>query len=195
MNDDGTEVSVVMLRDTDSLQSLITEDCLRNCNYSILNKFCLGKGITEEIIRTPLVQVNHCSDSVNANFVVGVQNHIPPHFDILIGNDFVNPSNTLCIKDDILVVTRAQSALKQDTNIQEQNDAHLDHVVNPMFDVGEQKVNLPQSVTISDDDIPSCIDDSPYLPNLFVETETLNWEDIINLDRGKLQRLQSECIA
>ena len=62
-----------------------------------------------------------------------------------------------------------------------------------MFDVSELKVNLPQSVTISDDGNPSCIDDSPFLPNLFVETETLNWEEIINLDRGKVNKLQSEC--
>ena len=74
--------------------------------------------------------------------------------------------------------------MKQDTNIPEQNGAHLGHVVNSMFDVGEQKVNLPQSVTISDDGNPPCIDDSQDLPNLFVETETLNWEEIINLDRG-----------
>ena len=87
MNDDGTQVSVVMLRDTGSLQSLITEDYLRKCNYSIFNNFCLVKGITDEIIRTPLVQVNLRSDLVNGNVVVGVYNHIPPHFDILIGND------------------------------------------------------------------------------------------------------------
>ena len=92
------------------------------------------------------------------------------------------------------MVTRAQSVfLTQDTNIPEQYDSHLDHVVNSMFDVGEQKVNVPQSVTISDDGYPSCIDDFPDLPNLFVETETFNWEEIINLDRGKLQKLQSEC--
>ena len=53
LNDDGTPVSVVMLRDIGSLQSLITDDCLRKCNYSILNNFCLVKGITEKIIRTP----------------------------------------------------------------------------------------------------------------------------------------------
>ena len=98
-----------------------------------------------------------------------------------------------CLNDDILVVTRGQGVLKQDTNIQQQNDAHLDHVVNSIFDVGEQKVNLPQSVTISDNGNPFCVDDSPDLPNLFVETETLNWEEIINLNRGKLQKLQSEC--
>ena len=106
MNDDGAQVSVVMLRDTGSLQSLITENCLRKCNYSILN-ICLVKGITEEIIRTPLVQVNLRSALVNGNVVVGVHNHTTPHFDILIGNDLVNPSNTLCLKDDILMVTRA----------------------------------------------------------------------------------------
>ena len=191
LNDDGTQVSVVMLRDTGSLQSLITEDCFRKYNYSILNNFCSVKGITEKIIRTPLVQVNLSSDLANGNVAVGVHNHIPPYFDILIENDLVNPNNTLCLKDDILVVTRAQSVLKQDANIQQQNNAHSDHVVNSMFDVGEQKVNLPQSVTISDN--PSCVDDFPDLPNLFVETETLNWEEIINLDRGKLQKLQSEC--
>ena len=108
-----------MLRDTGSLQSLITEDCLRKCNYSILNNFCLVKGITVEIIRTPLVQVNLRLDLAKGNVVVRVHNHIPPHFDILIGNDLVTPSNTLCLNDDILVVTRAQSVLKQDTNIQE----------------------------------------------------------------------------
>ena len=62
-----------------------------------------------------------------------------------------------------------------------------------MLDVGEQKVDFSQSVTTSDDGTPSRVDDSPDLPNLFVETETLNWEEIINLDRGKLQKLQSEC--
>ena len=128
-----------------------------------LNTFSLVKGITEKIIRTPLVQVNLRSDLVNGNVVVGVHSHNPPHFDILIENNVVNPSNTLCLKDDILVVTRAQSVLKQDTNIQEQNDAHLDHVFNAMFDVGEPKVNLPQSVTISDDGNPSYIDDSQAL--------------------------------
>ena len=135
LNDDGTQVAVVMLRDTDSLQSVITEDCLRKCNDSILNIFCLVIGITEEIIRRPLVHVNLCSDLVNGNVVVGVHKHIPLHFDILIGNDLVNPSNTLFLKDDILVVTRAQSVLKQDTNIPEQNDADLDHVVNSMLAV------------------------------------------------------------
>ena len=73
-----------------------------------LNNFCLVKGITEEIIRTPLVQVNLRSDLVNGNVVVGVHNHIPPDLDILIRTDFVNTSNTLCLKDDILVVTRAK---------------------------------------------------------------------------------------
>ena len=88
------------------------------------------------------------------------------------------------------MVTRAQSVfLTQDTNIPEQYDAHLDHVVNSMFDVGEQKVNVPQSITISDDGNPSCSDESKDLPNLFVETETINWEEIINLDRRKLQKL------
>ena len=87
------------------------------------------------------------------------------------------------------MVTRAQSVLKHNTNIPEQNDAHLDHVVNSMFDV-EEKVNHPQSVAISDDGNPSCIDNSSDLPNRFVETETLNWEEIINLDREKLQKLQ-----
>ena len=130
-----------MLRETGSLQSLITEDCLRKCNYSILNNFWLVKGITEKIIRTPSVQVNLRSDLPNDNVAVCVHNHIPPHFDILTGNDLVNPSNRLCLKDDILVVTRAQSVLKQDTTIQEQNGANLDHVVNSMFDVGELKIN------------------------------------------------------
>ena len=120
------------------------------------------------------MQVNLRSDLVNGNVVVGVHNHIPPYFDILVRNDLVNPSNTLCLKNDILVVTRAQSVLKQDTNIPESNDAHLDHVAHSMLDGGEQKVNVSQSVTISDYDNPSCNDDSPDLPNLFVETETLH---------------------
>ena len=75
------------------------------------------------------------------------------------------------------------------------NDAHLDHVVNPILDVGEQKVDFPQSVTTSDAGNPSHVDDSPDLPSIFVEPETLNWEEIINLDRGKLQKLQSECYS
>ena len=106
LNDDGAQVSVVMLRNTGSLQSLITEDCLRKCNYSRLNNFCFVKGITDEIIRTSLVQVNLGSDIAYSN-VVGVHNNIPPHFDILLGNDLVNSNSTLCLKDDILVVTRA----------------------------------------------------------------------------------------
>ena len=81
------------------------------------------------------------------------------------------------------MLTKAQSSvLKQETNVEQKNNAH----------VGEQKVDFPKSETISDDGNPSRVDDFPDLPNLFVETETLNWEEIINLDREKLQRLQSE---
>ena len=84
LNNDGAQVSVVMQRDIGSLQSLVTEGCLRKCNYSIFNNSCLVKGVTEEIIRAPLMQVNLRSGLANGNVVVGVYNNIPPHFDILL---------------------------------------------------------------------------------------------------------------
>ena len=68
------------------------------------------KGITDMIIRTTLVQVNLRSYLVNGN-IVDLHNNIPPHFDMLLGNDLVNPNSTPCLKDDILVVTRAQSTI------------------------------------------------------------------------------------
>ena len=40
LNDDGAQVSVLMLRDRGSLQALITEDCLHKYNYMILNNSC-----------------------------------------------------------------------------------------------------------------------------------------------------------
>ena len=70
---------------------------------------------------------------------------------------------------------------------------HIDHVVNSVLDVVDQKVDFPQSVTTSDDGNPFLVYDTPDLTNLFVETETLNGEEIINLDRRMLQKLQSEC--
>ena len=48
-----------------------------------------------------------------------------------------------------------------------------------LFDVGEQKFDFPQSMTASDDGNPFHVDDYSDLSNLFVETETLNWEEII----------------
>ena len=93
--------------------------------------------LTDEIICTPLVQVNLRSDLANGNVVVDVHNNIAPHFDILLGIDLVNPNSTLCLKDDILVMTRAQSSvLKQNKYVEQKNYAHLDHVVNSMLDIG-----------------------------------------------------------
>ena len=127
-----------MLRDTGSLKSVITEDCWRKCNYSIFNNSSLVKGITDETIRAPLVQVILRSDLANGNVVVAVHNNIPSHFDILLGNYLVNPNSPFCFKDDILVVTRAQyTVFKQNVNVVQKNDAHLDHVVDPIFYVGE----------------------------------------------------------
>ena len=91
-------------------------------------------------------------------------------------------------------MSSAQSiVLKQKTNVEQKSNAHLDHVVNSMFDVGEQKFDFQQTVTASDDRNPFHIEDYPDLSNLFVETETLNWARNHLLDRRKLQILQSEC--
>ena len=77
-------------------------------------------------------------------------------------------------------MSRAQSiVLKQNTNVEQNSNAHLDHVVNSIFDVGEQKFDFQQTMTASDDGNSFHVDDYPDLPNLFVETETLNWEEII----------------
>ena len=89
-----------------------------------MNNSCLLKGITDEIIRIPLLQVNRCQYLVIGN-VVSVHNNIPPHFDILLGNYLVNPNSKLCLKDDILVVTRAQSSVfKQNADVKQKNNAH-----------------------------------------------------------------------
>ena len=78
------------------------------------------KGITDGIIRTHLMQVNIRSDLANGNVVVGVHNNIPPHSDLLLGNVLSNPNSALCLKNEIIVVTRPQSRVfKQNTNVEQ----------------------------------------------------------------------------
>ena len=97
-----------ILRDSGSLVWLLTEDCAKKSDCSILTELCLIKGITPEIISIPLIEVDISSGIVNGNIKFGVTNGIPKGFDCLVGNDIArsNRSNPF---DDIFVVTRAKA--------------------------------------------------------------------------------------
>ena len=93
-------------------------------------------------------------------------------------------------------MSRAQSSvLKQNTNVEQKNNAHLDHVVNSIFDVGEHKFDFQQTVTASDEGNPFHVEDYPDLPNMFVETETLNFEEIISWTGGSYRNYKVNVVV
>jgi len=89
---DQIQRSLTVLRDSGSLQSLISRDKLCSHYYVDTNDSCLIKGVTGDVVRVPLVEVDLQSKYGTGKYLFGLVDRLPDDtFYALIGNDLVPP--------------------------------------------------------------------------------------------------------
>jgi len=85
---DQTHRSLTVLRDSGSLQALISRDKLSSHYYVDTGESRLIKGVTGDVVRVPLVEIDLQSKYGTGKYHFGLVNRLPDHtFDALIGND------------------------------------------------------------------------------------------------------------
>ena len=82
-------------------------DCLDTTDHRLI------RGITKEVNRIPMVEINLCSQLVNGVVNIGVHDGIPDGYDCILGNDLVPTSNP---NFKVAVATSAQSKKIQTSN-------------------------------------------------------------------------------
>src|SRR3984885_13039315 len=103
---DGNTVSIVCLRDSGCLQSLLDKHVLDGFDYKELDDKRLVKGISGEILELPLVEVRVESKFVKGKVIFAVIDHgLPQGVGALIGNDIASERELL----DVLAITRAKA--------------------------------------------------------------------------------------
>ena len=75
-------------------------DCVDTTNHGLI------QGITKEVNRLPMAEINLCSQLVNGVVNIGVYDGIPDGYDCNLGNDLVPTGNP---NFKVAVVTRAKS--------------------------------------------------------------------------------------
>ena len=88
-------------------------DCLDTTDHRLI------RGMTKEVNRIQMVEINFCLQLVNGVVNIGVHDGIPDGYDCILGNDLVPTSNP---NFTVAVVTRAQSK-----NIQTGNPNSMDN--------------------------------------------------------------------
>lgn len=111
---DGSNSDMCMLRDSGSLQSLLSRDKVNDNDFIDTGEYRLIRGLGGTVIRVPLVEVTMESKYGKGTFLFGLVDCLPdPVFHGLIGNDLDPPP---ALFDEILAVnavTRLQSKVRQ----------------------------------------------------------------------------------
>ena len=108
---DGTNKQLCLLRDSGSLQSLLSRAHIDEKDYTETGEYRLIQGLGGEVIRIPLVTIKLDSKYGNGVFLFGLVDCLPDKsFDGLIGNDLDPPSELVEENLVVNVVTRSQSA-------------------------------------------------------------------------------------
>jgi len=107
---DQTQRSLTVLRDSGSLQSLISRDKICCHDYVGTAESRLIKGVTGDVVRVPLVEVDLQSKYGTGKYLFGLVDRLPDEtFDALIGND-LDPPMIDEVPVNVGVVTRSQTA-------------------------------------------------------------------------------------
>jgi len=110
---DGKTGELRMLRDTGSLQSLLSRARMKDGDYIETGECRLIRGISGNVIRIPLIEVQLTSMYGEGKFLCGLVDSLPdPAFDGLIGNDLDPPSSRAEDVTPVHVVTRSQTRLQ-----------------------------------------------------------------------------------
>ena len=170
---DQSQVTVMCLRDTAALQSLIrdfsSEDSEIALPYTDTNEYRQICGIGGSPITVPLVQMELHSKPVSGLFHLGVCSALPRGVDLLAGNDLFSDHET-----DVCVVTRSQT---RDERLIASSVVPMDTSVPSLAEVSQN----PEVVTTTFDDVIN-------LSELFVETGQA--KPLSTIDRKTLIGLQ-----
>ena len=116
-----------MLRDSGSLQSLISRDKLSAHDYVDTGESRLIKGVTGDVVRVPLVEGDLQSKFGTGKYLFGLVDRLPDDtFDALIGND-LDPPMIDEVPFSVGVETRSQTA-----GLRQSNSADLSVVPDPV---------------------------------------------------------------
>ena len=113
--------SVVFLRDSGSLQSLVSKECVRLNEFKDTGETRLLKGISGAVMELPLVQMRVECEFAKGEILCCLINELPAGISILIGNDIAMEGEPM----NIAVVTRAQSRLNADERTERVNEQVL----------------------------------------------------------------------
>src|SRR5688572_13624668 len=103
---EGTRRQIVLLRDSGSLQTLVSRERLGNDEFKDTKENRLIQGVVGDPIEIPLVEIKLDSERVKGIVLCGLIDKLPEGVDVLIGSDIADMGPI-----DISVVTRAQAAL------------------------------------------------------------------------------------
>jgi len=105
-----------VLRDSGSLQSLISRDKLSAHDYVDTGESRLIKGVTGDFVREPLGEVDLQSKFGTSKYLFGLVDRLPDDtVDALIGND-LDPPMIDEVPISVGVVTRSQTAASRQCN-------------------------------------------------------------------------------
>src|SRR5688572_240815 len=103
---EGTRRQIVLLRDSGSLQTLVSRERVGIDEFTDTKENRLIQGVVGDPIEIPLVEINLDSERVKGKVLCGLIDKLPEGVDVLVGNDLADMGPI-----DISVVTRAQAAL------------------------------------------------------------------------------------
>ena len=110
---DQSTRSILALRDTGALQSLISSQELSDTDYTSTGEFRLIRGVTGDVVSVPLVQVSLKSTLCTGTYLCGLVAALPPGIAVLVGNDLC-PDTPI---PSVNVVTRSQAAQYRATEL------------------------------------------------------------------------------
>jgi transposase InsO family protein len=187
-NDKNEKRMIVFLRDSGSLQSLVSQECLMQNEWTDTNECRLLRGISGVVLERPLVKVRVECAFVQGEVLCCLMNDLPEGVSMVVGNDLAMDARVL----DVAVTTRAQAkvyAAEVADCAQQMGSAELPHGVNDV-DQGAMSVSA-----VSDDCVLNV--DAGDLDRLYSNENagTLNETQLFDcVSRNEFIKLQRECL-
>lgn len=158
---DQATKSIILLRDTGTLQSLLSKQALSNTDYVNTGEHRIIKGVSGEVQPVPLVEADMACEFASGKYLFGVANELPKGIDGLIGNDLCPQQHAT----DVLVVTRSQTATTRAAS------------------AAIPTTNVPSNAAVSATENTVADDDELNLADLFDNMHIIDSNELIRLQR------------
>lgn len=171
--DNDVARSVVCLRDSGALQSLVSKARVKSSEYRDTGESRLVKGIGGLTLEIPLVEIKVDCEFTKGTVLCGLIEELPRGIDVLVGNDLVLDREPL----NIGVITRAQARMDTEAGNRTSSTGHDNQTttVSAVFDE-------PCPVIVHDHELPKLFAESEVNVSMF--NESVSREDLIRLQRA-----------